>query len=345
VVESLETLARECGLDLIGATPALPHPDFARYRDWASRGLAGGMTYLTDRRGDVRADPRHLLPAAKTIVAGGVLYNSRGGTVADLDERRAWVSRYAWGADYHDVLRERLTKLAAALGEGEYRVCVDTAPLLERSYARSAGLGWIGKNTCLINQRQGSWFFLGFLLTSIDLAPAADPPPDRCGSCTRCIDACPTVAIVPRGSGWELDARLCISYHTIESKDATPAGLRAAHGPHVFGCDICQDVCPWNRRAPASIEPEFQPRAYAPPLAELADLSAESFRAAFRETSIWRARYAGFLRNVCTAMGNAPREEYRNPLARLARHESPAVAEHARWALAKLDECDPRETS
>jgi epoxyqueuosine reductase len=343
-VGSLEALARECGLDLIGATPAAPHPDFERYRDWAARGLAGEMKYLTDRRGDVRADPRNLLPSAKSVIVAGVLYNSREGPMTEIDDRRAWISRYAWGADYHDVLRERLTKLVAALGEGEHRVCVDTAPLLERSYARSAGLGWIGKNTCLINQRQGSWFFLGCVLTSLELPHAAEPPPDRCGSCTRCIDACPTQAIVPRGDRWELDARLCISYHTIESKQTTPAELREAHGPHVFGCDICQDVCPWNRRAPVTLEPEFQPRAYAPPLAELANLSAEEFRAMFRGTAIWRARYTGFLRNVCTAMGNAPRAAYREPLERLVQHENSAVAEHARWALAKLDQCVPRET-
>jgi epoxyqueuosine reductase len=214
----------------------------------------------------------------------------------------------------------------------ESRICVDTAPLLERSYARLAGLGWIGRNACLINQQQGSWFFLGELLISLEIAPDA-PPPDRCGTCTRCIDACPTAAIVP-GKG--LDATLCISYFTIELRGAIPEDRRAEMGAHVFGCDICQDVCPWNRRAPVSDEEAFAPRHFAPPLAELAAIPEAEFRAMFRGTPVTRARYRGFLRNVAVSMGNARTEKLRAPLERLVESQDEVVEEHARWALAQL---------
>jgi epoxyqueuosine reductase len=205
---------------------------------------------------------------------------------------------------------------------------VDTAPLLERSYARLAGLGWIGKNTCLINQQSGSWFFLGELLTSLEIAPDT-PPPDRCGTCRRCIDACPTAAILPGG----VDSRLCISYFTIEQRGAVPEETRAGIGGHVFGCDICQDVCPWNRRAPVTEDPAFAPREFAPRLADMAALTETEFRAMFRGSAVTRARYSGFLRNVAIAMGNRGLPQFRAPLEKLAASEDPVVAECARWAL------------
>lgn len=218
----------------------------------------------------------------------------------------------------------------------EYRICVDTAPLLERSYAQLAGLGWIGKNTCLINQMQGSWFFLGELLTSLDLRADA-PPPNRCGTCSRCIDACPTQAIVPSPlGGWELDARLCISYFTIELRGAIPESKRRAVGHHIFGCDICQDVCPWNQRAATTSDPAFAPLHDTPRLEDLAALSMEEFREMFRPTPVDRARYTGFLRNVAVAMGNSRLPKFRPALERLAAGGDPIVAEHAQWALAQL---------
>jgi epoxyqueuosine reductase len=222
----------------------------------------------------------------------------------------------------------------------EHKICVDTAPLLERAYARHAGLGWIAKNTCLINQAMGSWFFLGELLLSLELAPD-QAPPARCGSCTRCIDACPTEAIVPtglvQGPAWALDARLCISYFTIELRGVAPEEARPAIGRHVFGCDICQDVCPWNRRAPATEEPAFAPAHFAPPLEKLAALSEDEFREMFRASPISRARYTGFLRNVAIAMGNAGQEKFRAPLEKLAGSAEPLVHKSARWALQQLD--------
>jgi epoxyqueuosine reductase len=205
--------------------------------------------------------------------------------------------------------------------------------LLERSYARQAGLGWIGKNTCLINQDIGSWIFLGEIITSLGIDADA-PAPDRCGTCTRCIDACPTQAIAP--DGYEIDARRCIPYFTIELHGAAPLEMRAPIGQHIFGCDICQDVCPWNSRAPIAQEPAFEPRHFAPPLEELAVLTEGEFASKFRGSPVQRAKYAGFLRNVAVAMGNSGLEKFREPLEHLAAFENPLVAGQARWALHQL---------
>lgn len=333
--------AAECGFDLAGVTAARPAPDFTRFRHWVDRGLAGEMRYLTDHRAGIRSHPEKLLPGVRSIVCVGMVYNGPEPLSTEFsDLERAWISRYAWGRDYHRVLRSRLESMArkmSAIEPFSWRVCVDTAPLLERSLASQAGLGWIGRNTCLINQKLGSWFFLGELLTTLELEPDS-PPPDRCGTCTRCIDACPTEAIVPSPDGrYELDARLCISYFTIELRGAIPEAYRDAVGAHVFGCDICQDVCPWNRRAAMADGEEFRPRQFAPPLERLAALSEPEFREMFRDTPIPRAKYRGFLRNVAVAMGNAGLEKFRGPLAKLAASEDSSVAEHARWALARLD--------
>ena len=296
-------MARECGFELAGVARAEPlADDVARYQEWTSRGMAGEMRYLTDRRADVRSDPRNLLAGARSLICVGKLYNQ---APPPEQEGRAIFSRYAWGRDYHEVLREALEQLAhklAAVEPHQWKICVDTAPLLERSYARQAGLGWIGRNTCLINEPLGSWFFLGELVTTLELQADA-PPPDRCGSCTRCIVACPTQALVPDGDEWTLDARRCISYLNIELRGPIPEEQRAWLGSRVFGCDICQEVCPWNARAPETSDPAFQP-VYdrAPPLAELAALSAEEFRERFRETAVMRAKYEGLLRNVSAAM-------------------------------------------
>jgi epoxyqueuosine reductase len=273
--------------------------------------MAGEMAYLTDRRGDLRSDPRNLLATAQSILCVAKLYNTPHPQTAEpQDPERGWISRYAWGADYHDLLRRDLETLVGRIAElhaapFDYKICIDTAPLLERSYARAAGLGWIGKNTCLINQQQGSWFFLAELLLSIPLAPDS-PPPERCGTCTRCIDACPTAAIVPRQEGgWTLDARLCISYLTIEKRGEIPQELADRMSNHLFGCDICQDVCPWNRRAPVTGEPAFEPAEFAPPLDEIARLGEEEFRERFRHSPLRRTRHAGLKRNVAIALRNA----------------------------------------
>lgn len=296
------------GFELAGLTPALPHPDYARHMDWVQRGMAAEMGYLTDHRAEVRQDPRLIFPAAQSMLCVGKLYQTDGPkSQADTPPGHGWISRYAWGsADYHDVLGAALHRVAARLRESagypfDYRVSVDTAPLLERSYAREAGLGWIGKNTCLIHEPLGSWFFLGELLLPFELSDYGSPPPDRCGTCTRCIDACPTAALIEGPQGWELDSNRCISYWTIEAKQAAPAELQKAFGAHLFGCDICQDVCPWNRRAPVTEEPAFQPHN-ATPL--LTTLDEAEFRARFRKTPVMRTKATGYNRNVNFVLEN-----------------------------------------
>ena len=330
----VKQLASSCGFELAGVAAAVPSPDNDQYRDWIERGMAGAMGYLTDRRADIRMDPRSLLPTARSIICVGKLYNTPPYSTELSDAELGWISRYAWGDDYHEVLRRDLERLVAHLPSGhDYKICVDTAPLLERSYARQAGLGWIGKNTCLINEPLGSWFFLGEILTSLELEPDSAPP-DRCGTCRRCIDACPTAAI--QSEGYELDAQLCISYFTIELRGSVPEEYRSAIGQHVFGCDICQDVCPWNRRAPFTEEPAFAPQHMAPPLAKLAAITEKDFRAMFRHTPVYRARYSGFLRNVAIAMGNSGSQELQAPLQKLAASPDPLVREHAQSALDRL---------
>jgi len=334
--DEITRLARECGFELAGVARAEPlAEDSGRYLDWVGKGMAGAMGYLTDRRATVRTDPKLLLPSARSIICVGKLYNSaKTGSTA--------ISRYAWGDDYHDVVRRGLEKLIAKLPAGhDYKICVDTAPLLERSYARQAGLGWIGKNTCLINQEQGSWFFLGEILTSLEI-DASSPPPDRCGTCTRCIDACPTQALAPEG--YEMDARRCISYFTIELHGSVPEDMRASIGQNIFGCDICQDVCPWNRDAPVTVDPAFEPRQHAA-LRDLAQLTSADFTEMFRASPIQRAKHAGFLRNVAIAMGNSGRAEFREPLETLAQSANEMVAEHARWALDQLGQTKPSAAS
>lgn len=340
----LESLARECGIDLVGVIPAGPVGDHAAFAGWVSRGSAAGMGYLTDHRAALRADVRAVMPGARTVLVAGVLYNTEG--PAPGSEGAGWVSRYAWGSrDYHDVVRERLEALAGRLRaelarDFEYRVFVDTAPLLERSLAREAGLGWIGKNTCLINQAQGSWFFLG------EIVMTAEPSwfelndgvaPDRCGSCRRCIDVCPTGALVEVEGRWELESAACVSYWTIEAKDVAPEEVRGGLGAHVFGCDLCQDVCPWNGRAPVTLAPEFQPSHAAPELAEWAAMTAEEFRERFRATPLWRTKHLRILRNVALAMGNEASARYRPVLSAWAEHEDAGLREAASWALARLE--------
>jgi epoxyqueuosine reductase len=334
--DQIKRHAHECGFELAGIAPAEPLADDSRrYLNWVDRGMAGAMGYLTDRRAHVRTDPKLLLSSARSIICVGKLYNQPEPRTADVDDAaRGWISRYAWGDDYHDVVRRDLERLAQKFGsDHEYKICVDTAPLLERSYAREAGLGWIGKNTCLINQEIGSWVFLGEILTSLEIEPDS-PPPDRCGTCTRCIDACPTQAIAPEG--YEIDARRCIPYFTIELHGPAPEEVRASIGQHVFGCDICQDVCPWNSRAPVADEPAFEARHFAPPLEDLARVTHDEFRDMFRTSPIQRAKYAGFLRNVAVAMGNSGLEQFREPLEQLSAFPNAMVAETASWALDRI---------
>lgn len=332
----LKSLALESGFELAGIAASEPLPDRQWYEDWVRRGMAGRMSYLIDHRAAIRMDPKHLLASARSVLCVGKVYNGpQPYSTARTANELGWISRYAWGEDYHRIVRQGLQRVADQLDGVEHRICVDTAPLLERSYARMAGLGWIGKNTCLINQKLGSWVFLGELLLSADVEPGV-PAADRCGTCRRCIDACPTGALVQGPLGWELDARFCISYFTIELRGPIEEQHRGRMGWNVFGCDICQDVCPWNRRAALTTEPAFSPRLEAPPLEQLASVTEKEFREMFRGTPVERARYRGFLRNVAVAMGNSGAARFRAPLERLAQSGDEIVAEHARWALRQL---------
>jgi epoxyqueuosine reductase len=412
--------ALEVGFDLVGIAPPSALKDLEFLPRWLNKGYGGEMRYLADPR---REDPRHVLPSVKSILCLGLAYNTHhpystditclAGDERDLPSRsmaksdarpRAWISRYAWGEDYHKVMRQKLEQLRAILEQAasgiETRVYVDTGPITERAFARLSGIGWMGKNTCIINERKGSWLFLGVILTNLE-SELDLPAPDRCGSCTRCLEACPTGALV---EPYVMDASRCISYLNIELRGSIPEELRTAIGRNVFGCDICQDVCPWNsrplsggsgpspmiaahgenlspdssqRRAPTTSLPEFQPmqievkshepRAdqiadhfvgdeavsevsnaepfslFNPTLEELASISEEDFRRIFARSPIKRAKYRGWVRNLCVVMGNSGDCRFIPWLEAAVGNPDPVVREHAAWALRRLKGGVPRE--
>jgi epoxyqueuosine reductase len=390
--------ALDLGFDLAGIAPIGVWKDLEFSRRWVEKGFNGEMRYLEN---PMRFDPHLVLPSAKSVICVGLVYDtplpysSFQLPVSAGVTPRAWVSRYAWGQDYHEIMRAKLEQLRAALGElapgVETRVFVDSGPVIERAFARFSGIGWMGKNTCIINQEKGSWFFLGVILTSLELAPDL-PAPDRCGSCTACLDACPTEALV---EPYVMDASRCISYFTIEIKGAIPERFRPKIGANVFGCDICQDVCPWNfshqpsaisyqqslstqrqspdercaKQAATTKVPQFHPMSVAaaqptpkdgdnrkqlttdngpltsdtsslslfnPPLDVLALISEDDFRRIFAHSPIKRAKYRGWLRNLCVAMGNSGDERFVPWLEQAAQHSDPIVREHAAWALDRL---------
>ena len=308
------------------------------------------MKYLErrDEHGRLkRASLAHVAPWARSVVVCAINYNTAQPYSTQAEGQstharaRGWISRYAWShQDYHDSLMKRLRQVEAALRNASgaddllTRCYVDTGPIVERVVAKYAGIGWIGKNTCIINQKLGSWLFLGVILTSLELTPAL-PAPDRCGTCTRCLEACPTDALI---APYQLDSNKCISYLTIEKRGAIPEELRAGMGRHIFGCDICQDVCPWNRKAPATEIGDFQPRPELlnPALEWLAAMSAEEFRAAFRDSPVRRAKRTGIRRNAVIAMGNSGEQKFRALLEDLTADEDEVVAKTAAWALGKL---------
>ncbi len=304
---ALKEEALRLGFDLAGATAAEVPPTFEHFRQWLTDGFAGEMRYLAERF-DAYCDPNRVLDGVRGILMLGVNY--RTVEPMALAPGYARVSRYAWGGDYHEAVRRRLHKLAdfhrRLTPAARVRGVVDTAPLLERALAAQAGLGWIGKNTMLINRRCGSWLFLAALLTTEELRPSESTKTDMCGDCRACLDACPTGALI---APYWLDARKCVSYLTIESRGAIPAEYRAACGDRIFGCDACQEICPWNRRTPPSPEPAFQPAQGRNPLA-LSDLRAideAEFRGRFRHTPLWRARRTGLLRNAAVVAENHAR--------------------------------------
>jgi epoxyqueuosine reductase len=334
-----KALAREAGFDLAGVARADAPPDLAFFGEWVARGFAGEMGYLSDQVAR-RSDLRVAFPWARSVLCVGLQYDTEQPYSTDAPGGRGWISRYAWGDDYHDVMSAMLERVLARLREEvpavEARAYVDTGPIAEKAWAAAAGVGAWGKNGCLLHPEHGSWFFLGEIVTDLDL-PADAPRADLCGTCTACLEACPTRALVAPGV---LDARRCISYLTIELKGPVPEGLREGMGRHVFGCDICQDVCPWNRRRRHRGKDAFSPRpgAVAPDLAALAGLDAEAFRERFRRSPVKRAKRRGFLRNVAVALGNAGDASHRALLERLEADEDPVVREHAAWGRRRLDE-------
>ncbi len=334
----IKALSLETGFDLVGIAHADVPPRLASFADWIARGYAGEMAYLTSQVAK-RSDLRSAFPWARSVVCLGLQYDTPHAYTAAAPAGAAWISRYAWGDDYHDVLRALLDRLAerlqAELGAFEARRYVDTGPIVERAFAAAAGLGAWGKNTCLLHPEHGSWFFLGEIVTALDL-PAVGPRPDMCGSCRACLDACPTGALP---APYLLDATRCISYLTIELRGSLPEPYREGIGRHVFGCDICQDVCPWNRKRRRRGLPAFEPRpgAFAPDLATLAGLDEESFRERFRRSPLRRAKRRGLLRNVAVALANAGDPSRRPVLERLCADTDPVVREHASWALRRLE--------
>lgn len=381
LLQELREHALTLGFDLTGAVPAESEPwkELAQFSTWVEAGYAGEMQYLkaTNEAGVYKRESlRNALPWAKSSIVCATNYNTAPAYSVDQPATengsvRGWISRYAWSAksvagesgespsseaiatDYHNTVLTRLRKLEAWLHEKakrygvteeiRSRCYVDTGPIVERVHAKYAGLGWIGKNTCLINQELGSWLFLSVIVTSIPAemffesdSPSL-PPPDRCGTCTRCLDACPTNAFI---GPYQMDATRCIAYLTIEKRGIVPEEFREGIGRHVFGCDVCQDVCPWNRKAPITSLPEFQPRAELvnPELSKLARMTREEFRAMFRGSPVERTKYAGFRRNVAMAMGNSGDVSLVPLLEEMEVDEDPVVAEHARWALKQLQE-------
>jgi epoxyqueuosine reductase len=366
--------ARGAGFDLCGVAPVgdagALFPELRHLPEWLARGYAGEMRYLHDPR---RADPCSVMEGARSLIVVAINYNSEPlssaalqQNLADGESPRGWISRYAWGDDYHEVLQQKLQSLIAAMRErfaGPFtaRAYTDTGPIVERVAAKYAGLGWLGKNTCLINSQLGSWLFLGVVVTSLDLAPTLappqPPPADLCGTCTRCLDACPTQAFA---EPYVLDARRCISYLTIELRGAIPEDLRAQTGRALIGCDICQDVCPWNRKAPLTPLAAFQPREMSdigkslrmPEIEWLASLSQPEFSVLFRGSAVKRAKWRGLVRNACLALGNSAlpagqpgHARALRLLERLAASEDSVISELARWALGRLSGSETTGTS
>jgi len=296
--------ARALGFELVGCCAAVKPPRLDHFHRWLQSGNDGQMRYLRDRR-DAYQHPKYILDGVRSVVMLGTSYRTTPREPPRAGQGQ--VSRYAWGSDYHDVIRSRLHDLSDELREvrpeAKVRGIVDTAPLLEREFAEIAGLGWVGKDTLLLNRRLGSWFFLAALLTDIELQYNVEPASDHCGTCRACIDACPTDAFV---EPYVLDSRRCVSYLTIELRDAVPDRLRRGVGSWLLGCDICQDVCPWNRRAVESSEPAFLPSQgmNTVELRELFGLNEDGFRDRFRQTSLWRPRRRGVLRNAAIVLGN-----------------------------------------
>ena len=339
--EWIRAAALAAGFDRAGFAAAADLGDRAGLEAWLARGYHGTMAWMA-REPARRRDPRRAAPFARTVLSLAVNYFHPARHMARPGAGR--ISRYAWGGDYHQAIGAMLRRLVARLQAEapalEARAHVDTGSVLEKPWAHQAGVGWVGKNANVIVRSGGSWFFLAELVLSAEVEP--DPPAtEHCGTCTRCIDACPTAAIVAPAV---VDSRRCISYLTIEERGAIAPELRPGLGDWIFGCDVCQDVCPWNKFSRPGADPAYAPRAghLAPPLAELARLSAAEFAARFRDTNLERPGYAGLLRNVMVALGNAATPEALAALGNGLAHPEPLVRAHAAWGLGRHGGSAPR---
>ncbi len=330
--------ARALGFELVGIAPATEADGFAHLQDWLAQGYAGEMEYMS-RHAEARRHPDSMLPNVKSVVMVGLNYKPTNPVLsAQYSVLAGRVSCYAGGFDYHDVLRAKLKSLLEWIQTDapgtRGRAVIDTAPLLERDFARRAGLGWFGKNTMLIDRKLGSYFFLAGLLLDLPLEADAPFETTHCGICTRCLDACPTDAFV---GPYQLDARRCISYLTIELRGAIPVELRPLMGDWIFGCDVCQEVCPWNRKSPNGMEAALQPTiGLRVGLEELLGIDETEFRRRFRNTPLWRAGRAGLLRNVAIALGNLGDAHALPALERARTDNEPLVREAAQWAIGRL---------
>lgn len=344
LTQDLKAEAHRLGFDLVGVASPVPAPHLQVYERWLDAGRQAQMAYLqTPAARERRADLRRILPEVRSVLSLGMRYPAPAQPAeAEAGSPRGRVAAYAWGDDYHEVLPERLQALVAFLERQLGRAVpncwyTDTGPILERDYAQLAGLGWIGKNTCLIHPRLGSYFLLAEILLGIELEPDAPFITDHCGGCTRCLESCPTQCILPDRT---LDAGRCISYLTIELKGAIPLELRPQMGDWIFGCDICQQVCPWNLRfAAPQGDPAFAPRVDvpAPDLIQELLLTPETFNRKFKRSPVQRARRRGYLRNVCVALGNAGDPDAVPVLGKVLLEEAEPLARgHAAWALGRI---------
>ena len=330
--------AQRLGFELVGISPVKLPPHEESFAEWLRQGFSGQLEYMK-RTEELRRNPQRLVPWAVSIVSVGMNYNTPFSRPAASSEPKGWISRYAWGDDYHHLIEDKLESLLDCIrricnSPVEGKAFVDSGPVLEREFAGIAGIGWIGKNTHLISPQNGSWFFLGELFLSIALAYDR-PIRDRCGKCDLCLKACPTGAFV---GPYVLDARRCISYLTIELKGFVPLYLRPLIGNHIFGCDICQEICPYNVKARPTTERAYAPREglHAPDLIPLLSLDEEEFRRRFRGSPILRAKRKGLLRNVAVALGNARSHEALPALIRALDDEETLVRGHVAWALGQI---------
>ncbi len=334
--------ARRLGFDLVGISPATPPATHLQaYRDWLARGDHGEMGYMArSDRVARREDPSLILPGARAVICVAVNYYPGPPPPPPDDLPRGRISAYAWGTDYHDWMLPRLEELAVfvhAETGAAYRAYVDTGPVLERAFAAQAGLGFIGKNSCLIHPRLGSWLFLGVLLVDVDLPPMAMPSFPSCGTCTRCLDACPTGALV---APYHLDGRRCISYLTIEHRGPIPLPLRPLMGNWIYGCDLCQEVCPWQRFARPTAVAAFRPPSLddaAPSLLDLLALDEAGFQRRFQDTPLLRVGRERLLRNVAVALGNLGDPHAVEPLTAALHDPAPLLRSHAAWALEQIE--------